>query len=1171
MFHGFAAPLVLVVAPGSWSRIECCGFHSVKPIRCGLSWLPRFNCGFSGGLNQGNRPTESGSEFERLPLLGMRSSKQESVPVGRYNRRSMARSSGTDAETDSPATGGASRDLSGQLSGEADSFGFHGQCHDQQIVDLATGSDLGGVTIVRMLAEGGMGRVYEGRQQSPARPVAVKVLRDGLASRGVMRRFEQEAHLLGRLRHPHIAQVHTLGTCRHGSVSVPFFVMELVENALPIDRFARERGLSVRQRVALMRRVAGAVAYGHRSGIVHRDLKPGNILVNGDGEPKVIDFGVARSTDADLALTTLQTDAGQLVGTLRYMSPEQFDADASRINTPTDVYALGLVLHELLTGDLPYDVRGKPIVVAARIIRDQEPPSIAMLSRALRADAGVDATDVRRLAAITVKCLQKRPADRYEAADALEDELARWLAGEPVRARPATVAERVWRLARRHRLPVAAGVLVCVAGLTAGLFSSRARQQQRLAERHRAAEQQEAYYSTVQRSAAAAERRNTPIAASLLERARSLAVVAGRPIELDCLAARLDDSVAELRGHEAIVRAVAASPAGDRLVTGDDRGVVRLWTRDDTRAYRELHEDSGHLVNGHRAPIWSAAVSRDGLRAVTASEDGVAILWDAVDRRMIGRLQGHSAAIYGCAFAPDGRSIATASADGTVCVWDAVTCTRKSVLSPQWRQAARDRNVYGVAFAGGSDRVAAACGDGAIRLWNVDSGALVTELRGHSRRVFAVSFAAESLRLASASEDGTARIWDLEQGRCVAVLRHPLRVNGVAWTADGTGLATVSADAILRFWTSWEEASARELVGHRDTVWSVASLPGDRFVTASADTTARVWDAGKRTEPVVQCGSEDRVGVRGVACSPDGRLAATATAQGQVRLWNMATLAAERDMPTVRGRVNAVDFSPAGDLVAAACGDGSARLYSVESAREIERIPAHAGPAFAIAFSPDGRRIATAGTEPQETGPEKGAVRIRSVSAGTDSTGTAGPLTLPHPARAHAAAWAPDGRRLATACADGVVREWDAGTGALLGAHRGHTDDVNWVAWSRNGNRVASASSDGTVLLWKPTEGWSSIELKGPVGQVWETAFSPDGTRIAGVGADGSLHLWHGESGRHLLALDGHEGPLWGVVFTPDGRSILTGSDDGTARVWGLSPAELHRRRLAIRPSPSTP
>jgi len=330
---------------------------------------------------------------------------------------------------------------------------------------------------------------------------------------------------------------------------------------------------------------------------------------------------------------------------------------------------------------------------------------------------------------------------------------------------------------------------------------------------------------------------------------------------------------------------------------------------------------------------------------------------------------------------------------------------------------------------------------------------------------------------------------------------------------------------------------------------------------------------------------------------------ASASSDGTVRLWNMATCTVERDLPTVRGRVNAVDFSPAGNVVAAACGDGSVRFYRVDNGTELDRLAVHTGPAYAVAFSPDGQRIATAGAEPRGAEGERGEVRIQPWMQ-TARLGEGDIVRLPHPARAHGAAWSPDGRRLVTACADGLVREWDALVGSLRGAFEGHADDVNWVAWSRDGSRVASASSDGTVRLWKPAERWSSVALTGPVGQVWEVAFSPDGSRVAGVGADGSLHLWHAESGRHLVALDRHNGslwqhdsplrqhdsplrhhdsplrhhdsplrqhdsplrqhdsPLWGVAFSPDGRRILTGSDDGTVRVWGMSPAELHRERL---------
>jgi len=1064
----------------------------------------------------------------------------------------MARFVGTDFTTGSPAAEEQSHGPSGQLSGQADSFGFDGE----EIIDLVAGCDLGGVTIVRLLGEGGMGRVYEAQQQTPARRVAVKVLRHGFASRTMMKRFEHEGHLLARLRHPHIAQVHTAGTCRHGGGSVPFFVMELVAGALQIDRFVRDRGLSIRQRVALLRRVVGAVAYGHRMGIVHRDLKPGNILVGDDGEPKVIDFGVARTTDADLAVTTLQTDVGQLVGTLRYMSPEQFDVDAARIDSRTDVYALGLVLHELLTGELPYDVRGMSVLAAARIIREQETQAAATVSRALVATAVMRAADARQLAAVTEKCLQKRPADRYATADDLEADLTRWLTGEPVRARSATIPERAARFVRRHHILVAAVVVVSLAGMVAAFYWSRAWHQERLADWHRAGERTESYYALVQRAAAAAGRRNIPIAAGLLERARAVDVVDGRPIEIDCLAARIDDSVMTLHGHDVTVRAVAATTTGDLLATGDDQGIVCLWATDAGGMYRESHRLSGHL-----APLWSMAFAPDGLRLVTAAEDGMAIVWDAVQGRMISRLKGHSGAIYGIAFAPDGRTIATASGDGSISLWDTERWEQRATFTPEWKSATRDRNIYGVAFAASGDRLAAACGDGVIRLWNVMTGEPLPDLRGHTRRVFAVAFSPDDRHLASAAEDGTARLWNVEDSAVTRILRHPLRVNGVAWKADGSGLATVSADAILRIWSSTTGTIEQQFVGHRDVVWSVTRLPADCFVTASADSTARVWGVDEGIQPMMQCGSDDGVGVRGVACSPDGWLVATATAQGRLGLWDLETCGVVREMPAIRGRVNAVDFSPSGDLVAAACGDGSLRLYAVADASPVGRLDVHSGPVFAVDFSPDGRRIATAGTDREEAGIERGVVRI--VSHPLDSGSM---VTLPHPLRVHGVAWSPDGRRLATACADGLVREWDAVTGMACGAFPGHANDVNWVVYSRDGSRVATASSDGTVRLWSPADGWSSVELTGPVGQVWEVAFSPDGTRIAAGGADGSLHLWQTESGRHLLALDAHEGPIWGVAFAAAGRFIVTGSDDGTARVWGVSTAELHRQRMGILP-----
>ena len=303
---------------------------------------------------------------------------------------------------------------------------------------LPAGTNLGGVMIVRMIAEGGMGRVYEGQQAAPERGVAVKVLRDGFASASLVRRFEYEARVLARLRHPNIAQIFTFGTYDNGAGEVPFFVMEMIEAARPITRHAHEAGLGVREIVALFRQVCAAVAHGHQKGVIHRDLKPGNILVDAAGEPKVIDFGVARSIDPDHGDPTQMTRAGDVVGTLRYMSPEQLGVGDGDMDARSDVYALGLVLHEVLTGSLPYDLRGMSFVEAARILDDPAPAPTAAIERVARG-AGCAAVDARALATIVATCLEKQPGSRYATAVEVEAELGRWLAGRrssPGRRRP---------------------------------------------------------------------------------------------------------------------------------------------------------------------------------------------------------------------------------------------------------------------------------------------------------------------------------------------------------------------------------------------------------------------------------------------------------------------------------------------------------------------------------------------------------------------------------------------------------------------------------------------------------------------------------------------------------------------------------------------------------------
>ncbi len=298
--------------------------------------------------------------------------------------------------------------------------------------DPLVGRSFGGVTLTRFIAEGGMGRVYEAEQANPTRRVAVKVLRPGFLNRETTRRFVREVSTLASLQHPWITQVYSAGTYHVAGAELPYFVMELIADALPLTDYAKTRHLSVAERLGLFRQVCDAVAYGHERGIVHRDLKPSNLLVDGLGHPKVIDFGVARVLDAGARATTL-TEAGQLVGTLQYMSPEQVSGGSGEVDGRSDVYSLGVVLYELLAGRPAHDLTGRPLVEAARIVHEGRPRPLRSVNPAVP----------RHVASIVQRCLAKDRESRFQTAGELSAAIGSGRAGLP------TLASHGSRLAPR--------------------------------------------------------------------------------------------------------------------------------------------------------------------------------------------------------------------------------------------------------------------------------------------------------------------------------------------------------------------------------------------------------------------------------------------------------------------------------------------------------------------------------------------------------------------------------------------------------------------------------------------------------------------------------------------------------------------------------------------------
>jgi non-specific serine/threonine protein kinase/serine/threonine-protein kinase len=321
---------------------------------------------------------------------------------------------------------------------------FGSTTETEPIAAVATNSaqawpfSIGRYRILRLIGEGGMGVVYEAEQEQPRRTVALKVIKPGLTSPELLRRFEQESEALGRLQHPGIGQIHEAGTADTGFGPQPYFAMEFIRGESLLE-YAKARELNPRQRLELMAKVCEAVHHAHQRGIIHRDLKPGNILVDESGQPKVLDFGVARVTDSDTQATR-QTDVGRLVGTLAYMSPEQVLADPLELDTRSDVYALGVILYELLAGRLPYTV-GRSLPEAVQTIRQEDPARLSSISRHYRGD----------IETIVAKALEKDKVRRYASAAGLAGDIQRYLADEPIVARPPSATYQLQKFARRHK------------------------------------------------------------------------------------------------------------------------------------------------------------------------------------------------------------------------------------------------------------------------------------------------------------------------------------------------------------------------------------------------------------------------------------------------------------------------------------------------------------------------------------------------------------------------------------------------------------------------------------------------------------------------------------------------------------------------------------------------
>jgi WD40 repeat protein len=949
---------------------------------------------------------------------------------------------------------------------------------------------LGHYRILRRIAEGGMGAVYEAEQDSPQRRVALKVVRTGLASPALVKRFSHEAQILGRLHHPGIAQVYEAGLAADG---LPFFAMELIRG-LPLDEYARRDNLDLAARVGLVARVCDAVQHAHENGVIHRDLKPANILVEETGQPKVLDFGVARATDADLLTGAGLTQTGQLLGTPNYMSPEQVAANPAAIDRRADVYALGVVLFGLLARRLPYQLDNCPLAEAARLILEQDPPRLGSIDPELRGD----------LETIVAKALAKDPGRRYSSAADLAADLRRWLDHEPVRARPPTALYHLRKFARRHTALVG-GVAATVAALVLGLVGTilfavgEARQRHdAVAARDEALDAKEKEGAQRQLAEArAGESRQRLVQLHVANGTRLLDdgdVLGALPWLTEALDLDQGDRAREERHRTRIAAALAQAPR-----------LVHLWQHD--------HE------------VVHVAFSPDGRRIVTASKDHTARVWDARTGEAVTPPLRHGGAVHKAAYSPDGRRVVTASLDRTARVWEVSTGHAVSPALPH------DWHVEDVSFSPDGRWVATASTDGTARLWDAATGQPRTPPLKHANSVHSVSFSPDGRHVVTASHDHTAQVWDAATGQPTAPrLRHEAAVMTAAFSPDGRRVVTASEDRTARLWDVATSQPVGLPLEHGDRVLRAAFSPDGRYVsTCSYDRTARVWDAatGQAVSPPMKHPNS----VRCAPFSPDGRYVVTASHDHTARVWEAAT--GEPVMPPLRHSwlVSTACFSPDGRYVVTGSADWTARMWEVVDRGEAPVTLRHSQSVYCTAFSPDGRSLVTASAD--------GTARVWSAVSGQPVTGP-----LQHDAAVVDACFSADGRRVLTGSNDCTARVWDAATGRALIPPLRHLSG----AFSPEGDRVLTASKEGTAQVWDAHTG-------APLGPRWRreqlyAAFSPDGRRVATASGDGTARVWDAVTGAPVTPPLEHQGLVEAASFSPDGRLVVTASADSSARVW---------------------